>query len=65
MGRKGIRVKRKMMAGGMAITKLKEMADARSVIPTVFTCPKKNMITSYRAIPLKPGRNVFLLKLTR
>jgi hypothetical protein len=37
MGRYGIKVNRKIIAGGIAITKLNAMADARSVIPIVWT----------------------------
>ena len=37
------------------------MADARSVIPMVFTWPIKKFITSYNAIPRKPGKEVNLL----
>jgi len=40
------------------------MDDALSVIPTVFTWPKKNFITSYNGMPLKPGKKMALLFLT-
>jgi hypothetical protein len=52
-----------MIAGGMAITKLNAIEEALSVIPTVLTCPKKNLITSKRETPLNPGRDVDLLLL--
>ncbi len=55
-GRLGIRVKRKRKVGGMAMIKLYATADARSVMPTVLTCLKKNIITSYKGTPSKPGR---------
>jgi hypothetical protein len=51
MGNKGIKVNRKMMAGGIAITKLNAMAEARSVIPTVFTWAIKNFMTSNKGMP--------------
>src|SRR5438046_894109 len=50
-----------MIAGGMAITILNEMADALSTIPTLRTCSKKNFTTSYKGIPWKPGRRRRLL----
>lgn len=61
MGKKGTRVNKKIREGGMAITKLKETAAARSLIPTVFTCLKKNSITSNKGMPWKPGGFHFLL----
>ena len=61
MGIKGINVKRKIIAGGIAITKLKAIAEALSVIPIVFTCPIKKLITSNSGMPLNPGREVDLL----
>jgi hypothetical protein len=61
IGIKGIKVNRNMIAGGMAMTRLKEIADALSVIPTVFTCLIKKSTTSYNGIPLKPGKEVNLL----
>jgi len=39
-------VHKKIMIGGMAITQLKEIAAARSVIPTFRICLKKNFKTS-------------------
>ena len=45
----------------MAINKLYAMAEALSVIPTVFTWPIKKFTTSYKGIPLKPGNDVALL----
>jgi hypothetical protein len=65
MGRNGISVKRKMIAGGIAITKLNAMDEARSLIPTVFTWPKKNWITSYNGMPRNPGNEMDLLFRTR
>jgi hypothetical protein len=53
-----------MIAGGMAITKLNAIDEARSVIPTAFTWLKKNFITSNRGIPLNPGKDFALLLLT-
>ncbi len=50
-----------MIAGGMAITKLKAIEEALSVIPTVFTWPKKNFTTSNKGIPLNPGSDDTLL----
>ena len=38
MGRYGISVNKKIMAGGIAITKLKEIAAALSFMPMVFIC---------------------------
>ena len=64
IGKKGIRVKRKMMAGGIAITKLKAMEEALSVTPTVLTCLIKKFTTSNNVIPLKPGNCKILLFLT-
>jgi hypothetical protein len=58
-------VKKKIIAGGIAITKLKAMADALSFIPTFFTCLAKKLITSKRGIPWKPGNTITLLLLTR
>lgn len=37
------------------------MADALSVSPTVFTCLKKNLITSNNGTPSKPGKYQCLL----
>ena len=45
----------------MAMIKLQAMAEARSVKPTVFTCLKKKMMTSYKGTPSKPGRYKCLL----
>ena len=61
MGRYGIRVNRKITPDGIAIRKLKEMDDARSLKPTFFTCTKKKTITSYSGTWTKPGRMIFLL----
>ncbi len=48
----------------MAITILKEIAEALSTMPTLRTCAKKNFITSYKGIPWKPGGCIFLLQPT-
>lgn len=64
MGKNGINVKRKIMAGGIAMTKLNAIAEALSVIPIVLTCPKKNLITSYKGMPRNPGKDVSLLFLS-
>jgi hypothetical protein len=65
MGNKGINVNKKIIAGGMAITKLKAMDAALSWMPTVFTWPKKKLMTSNKGTPRKPGIEVALLFLTR
>ena len=49
----------------MAITKLNAMDEARSLIPIVFTWPKKNWTTSYRGMPRKPGKEMVLLFRTK
>jgi hypothetical protein len=43
------------MAGGMAMIKLKAIEEALSVMPTAFTCLKKNPTTSNKEMPLNPG----------
>ena len=50
-----------MIAGGIAITKLKAIEAALSLIPTVFTCPPKKFTTSNNGMPRKPGSDVVLL----
>lgn len=50
-----------MIAGGIAITKLKAMEEALSVMPTVLTWPTKNLATSKMGIPRKPGKETALL----
>ena len=57
-------VNKKMIAGGIAITKLNAIEEARSVIPTDFTWLKKNFTTSNRGMPLNPGSEFALLLLT-
>ena len=52
------------MAGGMAITRLNEIADALSVMPTVLTWLIKKLTTSNMGMPRKPGSDVVLLLLT-
>jgi hypothetical protein len=54
-----------MMAGGIAIVKLKATEDALSVKPVLRACKKKKRITSKSGIPLKPGKNMNLLFLIR
>src|SRR5436190_379595 len=61
IGMCGINVKRKIIAGGMAMVKLNAIAEALSVIPTVFTCFRKNIHTSYKDTPRKPGNEICLL----
>lgn len=61
IGKKGMRVNKKIIAGGMAIIKLKAMEAALSWIPTVFSWATKKLTTSYKGIFLKPGREVALL----
>ena len=58
-------VKKKMIAGGIAITKLNAMDDALSVIPTDFIWLKKNLITSKSGMPRNPGNEFALLFLTK
>lgn len=53
-----------MMAGGIAMTRLKAMEAALSRMPTVFTWPIKKFTTSNIGIPLKPGNEVDLLLCT-
>jgi hypothetical protein len=61
IGRYGINVNRNITPDGMAIRKLNEMEDARSLNPTFFTCSKKKTTTSYRGTLSNPGRIIFLL----
>ena len=46
---------KKSKPAGKAISRLNEMAAALSVKPTLFTCLKKKMTTSYKGKPLNPG----------
>ena len=50
-----------MIAGGIAMVKLKEIAEALSVNPVFFACKKKKRTTSNKGMPWKPGRNILLL----
>lgn len=51
----------KMQPAGIAIIKLKDIAAALSVKPTFFTWEIKNLLTSNKGMPLKPGIKIFLL----
>src|SRR6185437_12617161 len=55
----------KIMAAGMAIRKLKEMARARSIRPTFFTWLEKKATISKSDTPCKPGKMIFLLLASR
>lgn len=46
---------KKSKPAGNAISRLNEMAAALSVKPTLFTCLKKKITTSYNGKPLNPG----------
>ena len=57
--------KRKSIAAGSAITKLKDIAAALSASPTLFTCLINSTITSYKGSPMLPGMVILLLFVTR
>jgi hypothetical protein len=46
IGNKGMSVNKKMIAEGIAITRLNAMEAALSRMPTVFTCTIKKLVTS-------------------
>ena len=50
-----------MVAAGMAITKLNEIAAARSLRPTLMICAEKDFQTLYSGCPSQPGNTIFLL----
>ena len=58
-------VNKKIAAAGIAIIKLKAMAEALSLNPILFTWLKKNFITSNRHNPKKPGSIIVLLRLIK
>ena len=56
---------RKSRPAGSAIIRLKDIAAALSVKPTLLTCLKKKITTSYKGNPRKPGMISALLFLER
>ena len=50
-----------MQAGGIASNKLKAIDAALSFRLVFWICIKKNLTTSKRGMPLKPGRMICLL----